>query len=297
MHVRKLFALVLPPLVRVSLIYILLLCAASNPCVAQVLHLESSQSRGVATANITSSGSGTLTVNPALMHADSVHSVSLGLAITPNEQGLSDAYTAAAQAAFFVRPIGVSLSVGAARLAYSTIYSDVDAMLGISKAIRVGAGRQLSVGARFRYESLSFTPEYPPVRFYLLDLGFSFMISDELSMGAVAASLLGSTQRAGDLTLQERPAIFMLGATYHPTDAPVSIFAALEEQDPFPLDAHLGIAYTPVDYLTIRAGTTTDNGTISLGAGILYDPLIIDLAIRFDHSFGSIVTIGLGGKW
>lgn len=261
------------------------------------MHLESSESRGLGSSNLTSSQSGSLNINPALTQADDVRNFSIGLAITPNDQGLPNAYIAAVEAGYYASPLGLSISAGAAQRSYSTIYSDLEAIFGLSKRFDLANGRKASVAARFRYESLSFSSDYVPIRFYLVDLGFAFDLTSEFAVGGAAINLIGSGSTTATDVSQERPKIFLLGATYHPVDAPVSLSTAIEQQDPLPFNVHIGIAYNPVDYLSIRAGTTTDNGTFSLGVGMYYDPLLIDLAVRFDHSFGSIITLGLASRW
>ncbi len=286
-----------PHLVRSAFISTVLFCAAANISSAQVLHLESSESRALGSSDLTSSLTGTLTINPALTSGNEAHTVAIGLAVTPNEQGLSNAYTAAVEGAFYAPSLGVSFSAGAAQLAFSSSYADVDAVVGIAKVFSLDASRHVAVGARFRYESLTYQSDYAPVKFYLLDLGFSFDATSDFSIGGAALNLLGAGRTLGSGVIEERPAIFMLGATYHPSDAPVALYSAIEAQDPFPLAVHLGMSYTPVDFLSLHAGTTTDTGTLSAGASIVYDPLVVDLAIRFDHAFGSIVTLGLAGRW
>lgn len=284
-------------LFRFAFIVFILLCAETQISQAQILLLESSESRSLASANLTSSQSGSLTVNPALTESDSIRNFSIGLAITPNEQGLSNAYVAAVEGTYFASGPNLSFSVGASQLAYSTVYSDLNAIVGLSKHFDLAEGRTASVAARFRYESLSYSTDYVPSKFYLVDLGFVFDLSHEFAIGGAAINLIGSGTNATTDVSQERVKIFMLGATYHPSDAPISISTALEQQEQVPLDVHIGILYRPVEYLSIRAGTTTDYGTISLGVGMFYDPLLIDVGLRFDHSFGSIVTLGLASRW
>lgn len=182
-------------------------------------------------------------------------------------------------------------------MAYSTVYSDVDAIAGLAKRFDLAQGRSAAIGARFRYESLTTTPDYAPVKFYLLDLGFTFGISSEFSVAATALNLFGSGTRDGAGTVEERPVDLLFGAGYRPSDTPIAISATLESEESFGTTVHLGISYALVDALSLSAATTTDSGTISVGAHFKYDPALIDLGVRFDHAFGSVVTFGLTGQW
>jgi len=281
-----------------TLCNVLLLSAfLTNSASAQLLNLESTESLASASSNLTRSKVGALNINPSLDRADSNQNFRLSLAFTPNEQGLQDAFSAAAEAVYYSPDADISFSLGASDKSFSDIYSEVDGLLGITKVFQVSGGRTASVGTRFRYETTSFTRQYQPLHSYLFDLGFSFDMGSEFAIGGSIINLFGSGYSLTSGIEEPRPRLFLIGASYRPTDLGIGIHTALEEEESLGLSLHIGADYTPVEYLTLRAGVTTDTGTISAGAGLIYDPLAIDIAARFDKTFGMIATFGVSGRW
>jgi hypothetical protein len=282
---------------RRSALLISILCTCILPVKAQVLQLESAESRSLSESSLAHSLSRGLSVNPALDHSDAKQPVNLLLQYTPNIQGLSDAYSAAVEGSYYAAPIDLSFSAGASTLAFSTLYSDVDAILGVTKVFNLSDNRHVSVGARYRYKVLSFSPPYPPVKFNILDLGFAFDATSEFSIGGAGLNLLGTGTSIGSSTVEQFYKIFLIGATYHPSDAPVSLHTSIEEIASFPVTLHFGAEYIPVEYLILRAGTSTDIGNITAGAAVQYEQYGVDIMADFDRHYGTMLTLGLSAKW
>lgn len=264
---------------------------------SELLKLESAESVALSESDLTRTQNRGLNLNPALDHTDAKQPANLMLVFTPGVQGLSDAYNAAVEGGYYAAPIGLSLTAGAARNAYSSIYSDVDALIGIAKVFDLADNRHVAVGARYRYKSVSYTAPYPPVKFNILDLGFTFDATSEFSIGGAAINLLGSGQITGGGSAGDLEKTFLVGATYHPTDTPVALHTSIEEDGSSPVALHIGAEYLPVESFVLRAGTSTDTGDITAGAGLSYEQYGLDLAATFDHNFGTMITFGLSGKW
>jgi hypothetical protein len=282
---------------RILSIAVLLCMFLASPSRSQLLNLESTESRSLASSNLTRSKVGALSINPALDQADSIRNFRLSLAFTPNEQGLQDAYSAAAEAVYYSPDVDLSFSIGASDKTFSDSYSEIDGLLGLTKVFQLSGGRTASVGTRFRYETTSFTSQYQPLHSYLFDLGFSFDIGQEFAIGGSIANLFGSGYSLTSGIDEPRPRLFLIGASYRPLELGLGIHTAIEEEESAGLSLHIGADYTLIEYLVLRAGVTTDTGTISAGAGLIYDPLAIDIAARFDKTFGMIATFGISGRW
>ncbi len=280
------------------LIPLLLIVALSSTSIrAQILHLESAESRTLSGAIQSGATNHTLNINPSQNSADSTHPFLISLAVSPNEQGLAEAYTAAAEGIYYSNNLGLSFSLGFAQLKFSDSYADAEAYMGINKTFQLSENRSASIGTRFRYELFTFSSAYQPLKFYLLDLGLTFDLNTEFSIGATAINLLGSGYTITNEKREQRPQIFMLGASFHPNDVPINIYTALEEQEPNGLTIHLGASYSPVTYLTLRAGTSTDTGDFTAGIGLRYDVIGIDVSTRFGSIFGNTFTFGLNARW
>ena len=279
----------------IHLFFFTILC--STCLQAQVLHLESAESRALSGSVQSGATTHSLNVNPSQNSADSTHPLLISLGVTPNEQGLANAYTASAEGIYYSANLGLSFSLGFAQQRFSDSYADAEAYIGINKSFQLSGSRTASIGARFRYEAFTFSSVYLPLKFYLLDLGLSFDLNSEFSIGATAINLLGSGYTISNEKREDRPQIFLLGASFHPNDVPISIYTSLEEQDPVGLTIHFGASYSPVTYLILRAGTSTDTGDFTAGVGLKYDVIGIDVGTRFGSIFGNTFTFGLNARW
>jgi hypothetical protein len=173
----------------------------------------------------------------------------------------------------------------------------VDAIIGTAKEFHLSENRHASIGVRYRYKVLSFSAPYPPVKFNILDLGFAFDATNEFSIGGAGLNLLGTGTSAASTTIEQFYKMFLLGVTYHPVDVPVLLHSSVEEVSNTRVTFHFGAEYLPVEYLTLRAGTSTDVGNITAGAGLFYEQYTIDLAADFDRHYSTMITLGLSGKW
>ncbi len=264
------------------------------------MHFESAESRSLSSSDLTHSTLSALAVNPALERADTAAPFHLALSFTPNEQGTTDAYSAGVEGVYYPGLSRFSITLGANRKAVASVFGITEVTAGLSRSFPIGGSRTASLAIRWRYNTITYTTvliQYAPVSTSFLDIGGAIDLFEEWSIGASAVNLLGNGYTISDGSGETMAKTYLLGLSYHPADAPISLHASFVDRASQPGTMHFGVELTPVDFLALRMGTSTDNGTITAGAGISYDAYLVTIGLRFDHTFGMITSFDLSGRW
>ena len=190
-----------------------------------------------------------------------------------------------------------SFSAGVTNLSYGNIYSDLALSLSLAGSFELANNRKASAGLRLRYEILGTTPQYPKLRFLFIDVGFTFDLTSEFSLGGAALNLLGVKYEVASGAAENLERRFLLGIAYHPVEIPLKLLTSIDKSDNIPLSFQFGVEYDPTAFLAIRLGTSTDTGNITTGIGIFYGGLAFDVGSRFDKALGSIFSFGISGAW
>jgi hypothetical protein len=264
---------------------------------AQSLLPESPVSSSLASSVVAMPRALAFALNPAQSRADSAHSLHAAIAYTPFVGGLKDANQSAAEGTYYSSLIHSSFTACITDLSYGALYSDIAASIGFTKGFSLAGNRGASAGIRLRYESLSTTPAYPNLHFFIADLGFTIDLTPEATLGGTALNLLGANYTVTNGTTEKLDRRFILGIAYHPLAVPVKILTSVEENPGQPLSLQFGAEYYPVRFLALRLGTSTDTGNITTGIGILYSDISFDVGSRFDKALGSIFSVGASGAW
>ncbi|MEI8134295.1 MAG: hypothetical protein WCH46_04335 [bacterium] len=278
-----------------NIVLTLLFVVTSSRC--QSLLPESPISSAVAGANIASEVREGFSSNPALNRSDSVHQLSVGFGYTPFAGGLSGANSASAEASFFAEALRSSFTVGLTEYSFEDIYSDISFGLGSTTEFQVDSDRNAYGGFRIRHEIVGTTAAYPKLQFDFLDLGLTFDLTKDATLGIAALNLLGAHYIVASGTTERLPRLFLLGASYHPIQFPLRFYTAIEETSGSELVMKLGAEYLPISFLTIRLGTTTDTGNITSGIGLNYGNYSVAVSSRYDKALGVLFSFGVFGRW
>jgi hypothetical protein len=91
--------------------------------------------------------------------------------------------------------------------------------------------------------------------------------------------------------------VYSTGIAFQPVrDA--AITASVVKDIRFPAELHLGVEYTFVEMVALRAGTTSDPNTLNAGVGVSYSFAQIDYALSshselgMTHQFSLSLTLG-----
>src|SRR5439155_26800305 len=141
--------------------------------------------------------------------------------------------------------VRTSFVLGVTNLSYSNLYSDLSLYASFAKTFELANNRDAAAGIRIRYESLSTTPDYPKLHFLFLDLGFSFDLTPEASIGATALNILGEKYETVSDETEKLERKFLIGIAYHPDALPLKLFTALEKTPIQPLNFDFGVEYDP----------------------------------------------------
>lgn len=148
-------------------------------------------------------------------------------------------------------------------------------------------------GVTLNYYSLSIR-NYGSAATFGVDVGLLVGISESVHWGFTASNLNAPTIGAAREKLPQR---FSTGIAYRPIyDG--TLVAALVKDIRHPVELRLGVEYTFVDIVAVRAGTSSDPNTLNAGLGIAYAFARVDYAFSSHselgptHQFSLALTLG-----
>ncbi len=116
-----------------------------------------------------------------------------------------------------------------------------------------------------------------------VDLGLLVDVSDEVRWGFAAFNLNAPKIGAAK---EKLPQVFSTGISFSPINEAV-LAASIEKDVRFPVELHIGVEYSLLEMIALRAGTTSDPNTLNAGIGIKYS------FAQFDYAFSSHGELGM----
>lgn len=149
----------------------------------------------------------------------------------------------------------------------------------LSYATDVAPG--IRAGASVSYYALSIR-NYGSASSIGFDLGVLVDVAEHVQWGFSAFNLNAATIGQAK---EKLPQVFATGVTYTPMPEAV-LDAGITKDIRFPAELHLGLEYTMLDVLALRAGTTSDPNSLNAGVGVRLS------FARFDYAFSSHGELG-----
>lgn len=157
---------------------------------------------------------------------------------------------------------------------------------GVSFADRFDVMRY---GATLNYYSLSIE-RYGSSGVLSIDLGIALDLTDKLSLGA---SVVNANQpRIGEVD-ERLPTIFSLGACYLASEDLI-IVSDMRHDSRFDPALHFGVEYSPLDFLHLRIGNSTEPSQFTFGFGVEYERVSFDYALMTHADLGESHLLSIG---
>ena len=126
---------------------------------------------------------------------------------------------------------------------------------------------------------------------YSIDLGISALITKGLTVGFSASNV---SQASIKRELGEKiPSIFDFGLAWQ-VSPKVLIVADLEKHIEYPFSVRGGVEYSPLKFLSLRVGASTEPVTFTGGFGLNWKALEFDFAASYDMRLGFSPHLSLG---
>ncbi len=211
--------------------------------------------------------------NPATLMTIGERTVSLFYAPQPFElKELSHG------AASYVEPTSIgSFALSASRFGFE-LYKETRIALSYCDEV----GGVVKGGINLDYYSLSIQ-NYGSASTIGIDVGVLVDISDEVRWGFAAFNLNAPTIGAAK---EKLPQVFSTGVTYNPIQEAI-IAASIVKDIRYPTELHIGVEYSLMEMIALRAGTTSDPNTLNAGVGIHYS------FVQVDYAFSSHSELGM----
>lgn len=142
--------------------------------------------------------------------------------------------------------------------------------------------KAVKAGVNLNYYSVSIQ-NYGSAGTIGIDVGLLVEISDEVRWGFAAFNLNAPKIGAAK---EKLPQMFSTGVTFAPVSEAI-IAASLVKDVRFPVELHMGVEYSLLEMIALRAGTTSDPNTLNAGIGIKYS------FAQFDYAFSSHGELGM----
>ncbi|HLP17016.1 MAG TPA: hypothetical protein VK470_12200 [Bacteroidota bacterium] len=146
----------------------------------------------------------------------------------------------------------------------------------------------ISIGASYVYNTLSIEG-YGSAQTSGVDLGISASPASGLTLGA---SVLNVNRPVIGAASDELPRVFILGMSYQ-LSSYACVSADMVKDVRFPESIHAGVEAAPLEFISIRAGTSTEPARIYGGLGIRAFAFEINYAIVTHQELGLTHTIGI----
>ncbi|MBN2424211.1 MAG: hypothetical protein JXB44_04230 [Calditrichaceae bacterium] len=191
--------------------------------------------------------------NPALIGADSARCVNAFFRNFYQIPGLNQ-YNLHTEFHLWKFP----LAVGLQRYG-NNLYAETEIRTGMSYSF----SEKLLIGISLNLYALHIE-RYLDCQTFSFDLGLSYNLSDEISVGAVAANL---TEPKISPAQERLPGNFALGLSYTPLNT-MSILMDIVKEDKFDFDYRFGIHYRVNEWLTIRSGLRETTNLLTAGLSL-----------------------------
>jgi hypothetical protein len=179
------------------------------------------------------------------------------------------------------------------RYQYQNVYSSDALAAQYSRSFIVDGSRKASGGLRIRFTEQSFGEHYLPLTELSMDLGTTFDLLPQLSLGVAVTHVASLYQNQG-IESEIRTEYF--GLSYRPSSE-FTIDAAMESSAESSPALHAAVEYALDRHVVVRAGTETGTSTIAGGIGIRYGATRLDFAIVRHPDLGSSLSFGIGYVW
>ncbi len=217
--------------------------------------------------------------NPAILPA--LDERVLSLYYSPQPFGLKEL----AHGSFsFVEPTSIgAFAVSGSRFGFE-LYRELDFQISYGGTL----SDLLSGGVNLHYYHLSIE-RYGSAGTIGVDIGLLAHVSDQLRWGFTAFNVNAPTI---GIAKEKLPQVFVTGLSYSPIPE-ATIAADIEKDIRYPAELHVGIEYTLMELLDLRAGTTSDPSTLSAGLGIHYSIVQLDYAFTDHTELGATHQVSL----
>ncbi len=164
------------------------------------------------------------------------------------------------------------------------LYREIDLQLSFGTKV----SDLFSAGTSVHYYHVSIE-RYGSAQTFGVDVGVLAHLTDEIRWGFTAfnvnAPKIGSAKEKLSQT-------FVTGVTYSPIPEG-TLVADLEKDIRYPAELHVGLQYTLLDLVAVRAGTTGDPSMLSAGLGIHYSVVQLDYAFTNHAELGATHQVSL----
>ncbi len=186
-------------------------------------------------------------------------------------------------AAGFVQPTSFGLFGLSIQTSGFELYREIG--VGITYA---NAYRNFQYGFTVNYFSLSID-RYGSTSTISIDAGSNLSITDNLRIGAVIYNINRPT--IGEVK-DHLPLIFSIGTAYSPSET-IVLCADVQKDIHYSLNARFGFEYTPIEFLQLRIGNTTEPSRFSAGIGVKYDFIRFDYALQTHTELSATHSVSL----
>ncbi len=212
-------------------------------------------------------------INPAALQTVEDRTVSLFYAPQPFEMK-----ELAFGAAVYVEPTSVgSFALGATRFGFA-LYNETRVAVSFADEFTSG----FRAGISLSYYALSIQ-NYGTASAIGFDGGMLVDVSDQVRWGFSAHNISASTIGAAK---EKLPQQFHTGVAFTPIPG-AFVTASLMKDIRYPIELHVGVEYSWLDVLALRAGTTSDPNTLNAGLGVRVG------VAHFDYAFSSHSELGM----
>ena len=184
----------------------------------------------------------------------------------------------------YVEPLTIgTVAVSGSRYGFD-LYREVDVQLSYGR----GINDMFSIGGSIHYYHLTIE-KYGSASAMGADLGLLARVTDEVQWGFAAFNVNGPSIGS---SREKLPQVFVTGISYAPTSDAVLV-ADLEKDIRYAVELHVGVQYSPLEVLALRAGTISEPSVLSVGLGIHYSLIRLDYAFTNHSDLGATHHISL----
>lgn len=212
-------------------------------------------------------------VNPAALRTIEQRTLSLFYAPQPFEMK-----ELAFGAAAYVEPTSIgSFGLAATRWGFE-LYNETRLALSFAEEFVSG----FYAGVNISYNALSIR-NYGSASTLGVDVGLLMDVSESVRWGFGALNINAPTIGAAK---EKLPQVFSTGVAFTPMPG-ASITASVMKDVRYPVELRIGLEYTLIEVLALRAGSTSDPNTLNAGLGVR-----VGFA-DFDYAFSSHSALGM----
>lgn len=244
---------------------------------------------GLREAALSGAGTAILTDEWSLLNAASVGSIESKRAAVFATQGFGLADLRFARTTFAAPYRGTGFGIDASAFGNDD-FRIIDGGLTVGRAILPASGVYL-VGARVSYRSIRIDG-FDRAAVSVLDLGWLAEIRPGLTLGGAIGNLLES--RFNDV--DRVPRSMRMGVAITPRDG-LLLAVDVSKEAQWPAAVHVGVEFTLLTALSLRAGSATNPERLSAGTRLSVGDLVIDLLADRHIDLGWTPGVGVAIVW